>query len=272
MVTDDGKTIQDVLDRLQQQIDELPPELIKRRIFMAAYRRATQDVAESIDDARFEDLRWVELWTVRFADVFLAAHDADRMGRSVDVPRPWRLVFAAPNDLPPAQQLALGLTAHLNYDLPVTLQAIVTKEEFSQPDKLASRRRDFGRVDALLTSRMAAELTGFGPGTMRNWAVSSVHRLAGQRWFRAVGNSVWHNTEQLQLAKSQGEDSYQQRLAELSVISAAKVAELLAAPQTAMRMVASDFAVRLPPPAIPERLTSIPERSAGEQLPRQRGP
>ena len=260
MVTDDGMTIEDVLNRLQQRIDELPTELAQRRIFAAAYRRTTQDIASWIDEARFEDLGWVELLTVRFATAYLAVHDADRAGRSAEVPRPWQLVFAAPAVLPPTQHLVLAASAHLNFDLPVTLQALVTNEEFSVTELLASRRRDFQRIETLLSNRLATEAAAFGPGFARQLALSSIHWLTGKRPFRDVGMAVWQNMQQLQFARTLGDVAYRQQVAELEVISAARITELLSAPQTAIRTAATDFAVHLPAAG---RWTAT--------LPRQRG-
>lgn len=264
MVTRDGMTIEDLLSRLQRRIDELPPELVQRRIFLAAYLRATQDIARSIDDARFEDLGWVELWTIRFADVFFAAHDADRLDRPEDVPRPWRLVFAAPAALPPAQHLLLGLTAHLNYDLPLTLQTVISNKDFTVADLLARRRRDFQRIDAILRASMTMELAEFGPGTVRHLVAGSVHRFTARRLFRDVRDSVWHNVQQLQAASTLSTETYQHRLSELALISAAKITELLAVRTTAIRWAACDFVVLLPPPG------GFVDRPVRQPLPQQR--
>ena len=76
MVTASEQTVEAVLDRMQQRIDAVPAAHQHRRIFASTYRRTTKAVGTAIDDARFEDPRWVERWDVVFADLYLAAYDA----------------------------------------------------------------------------------------------------------------------------------------------------------------------------------------------------
>ena len=89
------------------------------------------------DGAHFEDPEWVERWDVVFADLYLDAHDADVEGRVADVPRPWRLAFDADPGLPPLRHVLLGINAHVNYDLPQALLAVIDDEDFA--DEVAAR-------------------------------------------------------------------------------------------------------------------------------------
>ena len=56
---------------------------------------------------------------------------------------------------------------------------------------------------------------------------------------------MWHNTTELQRARVAG--SYEKRLAELEVLSAAKVADLLRPGQVLLRLAVTGFGVTLPP-------------------------
>ncbi|HEX2308169.1 MAG TPA: hypothetical protein VHI14_07615, partial [Jatrophihabitantaceae bacterium] len=60
---------------------------------------------------------------------------------------------------------------------------------------------------------------------------------------------VWHNARELQRARLAGSDAYRARLAELEVLSAAKIADLLAPGQVVLRLSVAGFGVVLPPPA-----------------------
>jgi hypothetical protein len=60
---------------------------------------------------------------------------------------------------------------------------------------------------------------------------------------------VWNNTLELWRAKSLGEDAYATRLAELELLSAAKIADLLAPGQVLLRLAVAGFGVSLPPPS-----------------------
>ena len=58
---------------------------------------------------------------------------------------------------------------------------------------------------------------------------------------------VWHNTTELQVARLAGPASYDARLAELEVLSAARIADLLAPGQVLLRLAVAGFGVTLPP-------------------------
>jgi hypothetical protein len=158
----DAQTVAAVVARMQQRNDNLPPGLSHRAFFLQTYRRTTQAVGKAIEDARFEDPQWVERWDVVFADLYLAAHDADVEHRAADVPRPWRLAFDAPADLPGLRHVLLGINAHVNYDLPQAMLAVISDDDFLDPLLLERRRRDHERIDAVLASRVSAEDQALG--------------------------------------------------------------------------------------------------------------
>ena len=118
-------------------------------------------------DGYFEDPAWVERWDVVFADLYLDALDADLAG-SAAVPRPWRLAFDAPPSLPPLRHVLLGINAHINYDLPQALLAVISDEEFADPALLDRRRRDHERIDGVLAARVAAEDDELAPRSARS--------------------------------------------------------------------------------------------------------
>jgi hypothetical protein len=247
VTTFDEQTISAVLARMQHRIDALPTDLAHRRIFANTYLRTTGAVGAAIDDARFEDPSWVERWDVVFADLFLDAHDADRDGRAIDVPWPWRLAFDAPADLPPLRHVLLGINAHVNYDLPQALLAVISDEEFADPVLIGRRKRDHERIDAVLASRVAAENGLLGPLSVLDRLLRPLNQASSKRFLREARAKVWLNVEQLQAARLTGADAYRQRLAELEVLSAAKIADLLAPGQVLLRLAVAGFGVLLPP-------------------------
>jgi hypothetical protein len=58
---------------------------------------------------------------------------------------------------------------------------------------------------------------------------------------------VWHNTAELQAARLVGPAAYDVRLGELEVLSAARIADLLAPGQVLLRLAVAGFGVTLPP-------------------------
>ena len=272
----DGNPVDGVVAQMQQRLDDLPDELAHRRIFLGTYLRTTRAVGEAIKQARFEDPGWVEQWDVKFADLYLQAHDADLAGpaavparkmvgkdwvgrsevgtgeetRSSSVARPWRLAFDAPADLPGLRHVLLGINAHVNYDLPQALLAVISDDDFTDRLLMARRRRDHERIDGVLAERVRAEddeLAASGPRNLLDQVLTPLNRLSSQRFLRESRQKVWHNTIELQKARVQG--TYGQRLAELELLSAAKIADLLRPGQVLLRLALTGFGVTLPPPA-----------------------
>ena len=87
---------------------------------------------------------WVERWDVAFAGLYLDALRAALAGSRPT--RPWDVAFGAPAGLPPLRHVLLGMNAHINYDLPQALLAVITDEEFDDPALLTRRA---GRAMAL---------------------------------------------------------------------------------------------------------------------------
>ena len=169
-----------VIDELQRRIEELPVELTHRRTFIATYRRTTIAIAEEIAAAGFEDPDWVARWDVAFADLFLVAHDADRAGQPV--PRPWRLTFGADAEMHDLAHLLLGMNAHINFDLPQSLLAVISPADFDDPVLLARRDRDHTRIDRVLARRVSAEISSsaaYAVGATGRWRRSTARRPAG---------------------------------------------------------------------------------------------
>jgi Family of unknown function (DUF5995) len=242
------QTVEAVVRRMRERLDDLHPPLEHRRIFLQTYLRTTQAVGAAINDARFEDPAWVEAWDVVFADLYLQAHDADIGQRYADVPRPWQLAFAAPSDLPALRHVLLGINAHVNYDLPQAMLAVISDDDFGDPVLIDRRRRDHERIDGVLSSRVSAEDAELGDArTLLDRLLTPLNRLGSKRFLREARQKVWHNVEQLQSARVEGTDAYQQRLAELELLSAAKISDLLTPGQVVLRLAVGGFGVMLPP-------------------------
>ena len=76
-----------------------------------------------------------------------------------------------------------------------------------------------------------------------------LNRRASRRFLREARQKVWHNAAELQAARLAGPEACAARLAELELLSAAKIADLLAPGQVLLRLAIAGFGVRLPPPA-----------------------
>jgi hypothetical protein len=240
-------TIGEVVDQLQQRIDALPPDQVHRRTFITTYLRTTQAVAEAVEAAFFEDPDWVVRWDVAFAELFIVAHDADQT--SERLPRPWRLAFRADPKLPTIVHLLLGMNAHINYDLPPATLSVITDHDFEDPVLIDRRRRDHERIDRILAARVAAEDHAIGGArSLLDRILTPANRLSSRRFLREARGKVWLNVAELQRARLKGEDVYDARLAELELLTAAKIVDLLRPGQVLLRLAMTGFGITLPPP------------------------
>ncbi len=219
--------------------------------FLATYARTTAAVGKAVAYGSFEDPDWVERWDVAFAQLYVDALEAfERTSRSA--PRPWRLAFEAPAELPPLRHVLLGINAHVNYDLPQALLAVITAADFDDAALMARRRRDHERIDAVLASRVAAEDVALAAAETSSRPLSDrlltpLNRLGSKRFLREARMKVWLNTEELHRARASGEAAYSTRLAELELLSAARIADLLAPGPVLLRLAVAGFGVVLPP-------------------------
>ena len=231
------------------RMDRLPARLAHQRVFLSIYQRTTQAVGDAVERACFEDPEWVEGWEATFASHYLAALDAELSGGDT-VPRPWRLVFAASLDLPPLRHVLLGMNAHINYDLPQALLAVINDDDFSNPLLIDRRRRDSERIDTVLATRMPAEqdeLIATDATTMLDRLLTPLGRLGSRSLLHEARQKVWHNTLELHRSRVAGTAEYAVRLAELEMLSAAKITDLLGPGYVVLRLAVSGFGVSLPP-------------------------
>jgi hypothetical protein len=218
------------------------------RFFLGTYLRTTRAVAAAIGAGAFEDADWVARWDVDFAGRYLDALDAFRA--DADVPAPWRLAFGAKPGLPPEAHVLLGMNAHINFDLPQSLVAMIPPEDFAAPAVLARRRRDHERIDDVLASRVAEEdlalqLAG-GRRTPLDRVLAPANRVASRLFLLESRRKVWANTRALHAARMAGPAAYAARLAELEAASAARVRDLLRPGPVLLRLAVRGFGVTLP--------------------------
>jgi Family of unknown function (DUF5995) len=244
----DGRVIEELIARMAGLLEPLRAAGDQRQYFHATYQRTTIAVAGELNRGGFADAEWVERWDVAFAGLYLDALQTALAGR--EPARPWAIAFGAPVGLPALRHVLLGMNAHINYDLPQALLAVISDEQFDDAALLARREADHRAIDDVLASRVAAEddeLTHIsGPGTLPDRLLRPFNRLGTQRFLREARRKVWANAITLSQARRQGPDTYTAVLAQLEELSAAKVAALQAPGQVLLKLAASGFGVRLP--------------------------
>jgi hypothetical protein len=143
------------------------------------------------------------------------------------------------------------MNAHINYDLPQALIAVITPEEFDDPVIRASRARDHTHVDTVLLARVGAEddeVRAAGPVSLLDRILGPVNRAATRRLLAESRTKVWRNTGVLDRARRESPERYAAVLAELEKLCAAKLVELTAPGQVLLRLARKGFGVVLPRP------------------------
>jgi hypothetical protein len=145
-------TVDDAFERLRDLEIRLRVAGDRRAVFLTVYTRMTAAVRAAIDDGRFADPAWMRRYTVTFADYYRRAFLAFERGEEA-VPAPWRVAFgtALAGDALVAQDAFLGVNAHINYDLALTLR------DLGIDPARRRKRADHDRIDAVLADLVDAQ-------------------------------------------------------------------------------------------------------------------
>src|SRR3954453_9487448 len=140
---------------MKRRFDPLAAACDHNAIFSLTYLRTTEEYRRTIDDPTFfEDTRFVNHEDAVFARDYFEAYDNWDAGRRDAVPPAWAIAFRAADAraVSAAGDIALGINAHVQRDLPFVLAAT----GLLRPDG-PSRKPDHDRVDECL-NRVEHEL------------------------------------------------------------------------------------------------------------------
>ena len=242
-----------IADAIARFEGTFPPEGDERRHFHAVYYRNTLAVEWEVARGAFLDATWVAEWDVVFANFYLDALEISNRGEEPS--GPWRLAFEGARDprIRPLVHVLVCMNAHINYDLPQSLLAVMSDDELVDPEVLRRRQVDFERVDETLLRRVKEEdlelrkVSQPSDYTFLDRVLTPFNRLASRRFLKESRNKVWRNTLELARARRAGPDAYTERLAQLEELCRAKVEDLLRPGQVLVRLGVTGFGVLLPP-------------------------
>ena len=130
----------------------------QRAIFLSCYSMMTANMLAGIDRRDFDDPDWVDDMVQRFAGYYFDALTAyDR--NPAAAPRVWQLAHdtCREADVWSIQKLLLGINAHINYDLVLTLDEMLGPEWADlSDDRRAARLRDYRQVNDIIASTVDA--------------------------------------------------------------------------------------------------------------------
>jgi hypothetical protein len=184
-----------VAKRLEQQVAGFGCD--HGAVFSLAYARTTEKVAavERGDPAFFSDSPWLNHYDAVFADFYFTAwNDWQTTGSA---PPAWKMAFDAAQrrQVSAAGNLLLGLSAHVNRDLPFTLYAI----GLVAPDG-SSRKPDHDRVNRILNMVISPLIDEIAARYDPSVRVAPVGSLADFLEFQALPTwreEAWRNAELL---------------------------------------------------------------------------
>ena len=271
-----GAAVADLVRRMEAACAALDAQQAPQRHFCGLYLRSTRSMQAELASGRFADTDWVARLTLAFAAAYLDALERWRAGDAV--PLTWQLALEAPPGLSPLVHELIGLNAHLNHDLPQALLQVDGDGELLDADRSALRHRDFLHIDEVMLRRLPEEhrhlrsLGGPAGGEVLARLLYPLNTVASRRWLVAARRSVWHNAAELSRARAAGPDALARRVADLDVLCAAKVADLLRPGQVLLRLAVVGFGVTLPPRPAVQGPVTVPASRASSEADRLRPP
>jgi hypothetical protein len=198
------RNVEEALHSLETVVARLAARRDARAVFPDVYAIITRNVAQEIyrHEGLFLEPRWISRLAGRFAERYLETLAWSLEGTDQDC-KAWELAhdFAEQGLTFPLQDAALGISAHINFDLALGLWKTI--EEFGDTSqvKLARYKHDHDAVNSLLAASLPESLerlmVRYGCATTSLLAgrallpltrAASLHALA--RWREHVWNDV----------------------------------------------------------------------------------
>jgi hypothetical protein len=178
-----------------------------RAVFATTYLELTKELLRTVeaDPGFFRYPSYLYTEDALFADVYFNTVDAWRQGESV--PPAWRIAFqsAGSGDLNAAQDMLLGINAHVQNDMPFVLAALGLRTSDG-----TSRKVDHDAVNAVLNRAyepvVDAVASRYDPVVrLTNSPLTPLDDAAGLEMVRGWREEVWRNAERLLNAGSDAE-------------------------------------------------------------------
>ncbi len=138
------KTIDEVLHRLDEIIQESIQEKTYLCLFAYVYRETTAEVKKAIEQGRFEDPERMEKMDVIFANLYIYAYENYK--NKQEVSKCWDHTFDAQRKrLAVMQHVMLGMNAHINHDLSVAAAQV------AKGNQIITLKNDFMIINDILS-------------------------------------------------------------------------------------------------------------------------
>ena len=126
LVEEPYTSVEETHRRLTELLEAYDERGDPRGAFLTIYARVTGAVGDRIERDWFEDSAWVGEYLVAFANLYREAVRDFEAGNLEALADPWQLAFEAAqrDDCHVLQHVALGVNAHINYDLALALREV----------------------------------------------------------------------------------------------------------------------------------------------------
>ncbi len=155
VISDTGNPAQKALSRL---VLKWQKDRDKRVVFAHTYLLMTTNMMEALDQGEYHDAGWVRRLLERFASYYFNALEHYE-NAWFSTPPVWRVAFQVAENpqTTTAQHLLLGINAHINHDLVLTLIDML-KDEWAglSPDQKQQRYDDHTHVNQVIAGTMEA--------------------------------------------------------------------------------------------------------------------
>ena len=140
--------VRKLVREMERRFEPLAASCSHAAVFSLSYLRTTQTYLETAETPGFySDPAFVNHEDAAFASLYFSAYDAWAAGRSSAVPPAWQVAFRAAErkQVTGSGDLLLGISAHVNRDLPFVLASL----GLVAPDG-SSRKGDHDRINVML--------------------------------------------------------------------------------------------------------------------------
>lgn len=202
----------EVIGRMQSLLTEWEQEANPQAVFLDCYQRMTSNVLTAIERREFHDPEWVRQVLHRFVDYYFIALEAYER-EPATAPAVWQLTHDTarnPRSLA-VENLMLGVNAHINYDLVLTLVELLRPEwDNLSAEERAARYSDHCYINNILARTVDAVQDEVLEPAMP--ALDIVDKLLGpldefliSRLIAQWREKVWQNAVRLLEAADAGE-------------------------------------------------------------------
>lgn len=210
-----------VVDRMDSLVQQWEQRADQRSAFLRCYALMTGNTLRAIDQSQFHDPQWVARLLHLFADYYFLALEAYDQN-DARTPVVWRLAFDAAGEQHTEilQNLLLGINAHINYDLVLTLVEMLEREWATlSPEQRQQRYEDHCHVNTIIAATVDSVQDQVVTPESRwlevvDWVFGPLDERMAARLIRHWREHVWQLAMQMLATTDQDERADLRRLLE----------------------------------------------------------